>query len=283
MTAIALSGLGWHRDLPDPRDYCAQHEQVQALLTGLRRKRSARGAAPCAFNCEEYLSVAAAPLALRASTAQACVTLVEYFDRRVHGCINRGSCRFLYRMARQLAHLHGDTGVPFRATLKALRRFGLPPHEYWPDDAGEADEEPSAFLFSYAAEFEALTYFRLDPSGASGKANLAAVKAFLGAGLPVAFGFGVFDSLSMEAEIPFPTCYDRLVAGTAAVALGFDDSRRIRSEKGALRIRTCLGREWGETALGWLPYRYVLDLLAVDFWCMLRPDWVANGSFSSPW
>jgi C1A family cysteine protease len=228
---------------------------------------------------EEYFAPVGSQYGLASSPANAVAGLVEYFERRAHGRALDLSCLFLYKMARVLLHRQGDTGVPLRATLKALTRFGVPPREYCPDDPSRFDDEPQPFLFAYARDYQSLLYLRLDAVSSLPEEILLVLKAFVAAGLPVAFGFPVFDSLGCHPDIPFPSCFDALVGGQAVVALGYDDSRRIRSERGALRVRNSWGPEWGENGYGWLPYRYVIDRLACDFWTLLRPDWLEAGGF----
>ena len=44
---------------------------------------------------------------------------------------------------------------------------------------------------------------------------------------------------------------------------------------GALLIRN----SWGTAGYGWLPYEYVLKGLAIDFWSILKKEWVDTGEF----
>jgi C1A family cysteine protease len=107
------------------------------------------------------------------------------------------------------------------------------------------------------------------------------VKAFLAAGFPVVFGFPVPTSLTDEGDIPYRPMRDSYFGGQAAVAVGYDDER-IRTSKGALLVRNSWGVAWGEAGYGWLPYGFLQEHLATDFWTVLRPDWIESGQFNRP-
>ena len=61
--------------------------------------------------------------------------------------------------------------------------------------------------------------------------------------------------------------------------VGYDDDRKFGTEKGALQIRNSWGTGWGEDGYGWLPYKYVTEGLAVDFWSLFRNEYVDTGNF----
>lgn len=42
------------------------------------------------------------------------------------------------------------------------------------------------------------------------------------------------------------------------------------------------GEAWGESGYGWLPYAYVTAGLAIDFWTLVWPEWLASGEFQRP-
>jgi C1A family cysteine protease len=184
-------------------------------------------------------------------------------------------------MTRQLLHWTGDAGAGLRMTVKAMIRFGIPPEQHWPYDAARLDREPDPFLFSFVKDVESIRYLRLDPRGTSAPEALENVKAFLAAGFPSIFGFPVFSSLSGEQDIPFPTVFDFLRGGQAAIAIGYDDARLIRSTRGALLIRNSWGTGWGDGGYGWLPDACVKEELAADFWTFLKPEWLDSGEFEA--
>jgi C1A family cysteine protease len=150
------------------------------------------------------------------------------------------------------------------------------------------DLEPPAFCYAFAQNYQATRYVRLDPSGIYGSTLLSRIKAYLASGLPSMFGFTVYESIyqaSRNGEIPFPCGGERALGGHAIVAVGYDDDKKIKNAicgpetKGALRIRNSWGYHWGDRGYGWLPYEYVLNVLARDFWVLLRQEWVDTGQF----
>ena len=97
------------------------------------------------------------------------------------------------------------------------------------------------------------------------------------------FGFTVYSSMpgigDDTGDIPFPKEGDRVEGGHAVVAVGYDDNRKIGSNKGALLIRNSWGKEWGDRGYGWLPYEYVLRGQAVDFWSLVEASFVDTDLF----
>jgi C1A family cysteine protease len=67
---------------------------------------------------------------------------------------------------------------------------------------------------------------------------------------------------------------------------GYDDNLKIKNTNvggiettGALLIRNSWGTGWGSAGYGWLPYKYVLDGLATDWWSLIKNEWIDTGQF----
>ena len=186
-------------------------------------------------------------------------------------------------------HLTGDTGAYIRLTMGAMVLFGVPPEEYWPYQIEEFDREPGAFCYAFAQSYQAISYYRLDPPGTGREELLGRIKTNLAAGLPSMFGFSVYSSISQaedDGRIPFPAQGERLRGGHAVAAVGYDDALEIPNDSpggprttGALLVRNSWGAGWGDEGYGWLPYEYVLRGLAVDWWSLLKNEWIDTGQF----
>jgi C1A family cysteine protease len=274
-------GMGWQRDLKDARDYQPVHAAVRELFQRPSRARGKARRAPASVDLREFLPAARDQGDLNSASAFAVLGAVEYFEARTAGRALDASPLFLYQTALKLLRLTDNADVNLRTAFKALVRFGAPPEIYWPYGADRLCLDPTdAFLFSYARDYQSIRYFRLD--ALDGGETLRAVRSYLACGFVMAFGFCVPSSLSMDADIGFRPQFDSLRGGHAALAVGYDDNRRIASDTGALLFRSSWGTQWGEQGYGWLPYKFVIQQFAVDFWTVLCADWYKSGTLSQP-
>ena len=283
MDESILGGMGWTRDLPDVRDYRLDTPEIEAVLASSKPFGKAGKGVAAAVDLRAACSPIEDQGSLGSCTANAGVGLLEYFERRAHGKYLDGSRSFLYKATRNLLGWKGDHGAYLRTTMKAMALFGVPPEAIRPYDIATFDDEPPAFCYAFAQNFKAIRYYRLDPAGTPGTDVLTAVKRNLAAGLPSMFGFTVYSSMpgigQGSGDIPYPRPGDAVKGGHAVVAVGYDDAHTIGDEEGALLIRNSWGVGWGEKGYGWLPYRYLVEQVAVDFWSLVQADFVDTELF----
>ena len=279
--------FGWIPDYPDIRDYTSKHSAILSMTSKV--KGAAKEIPP-----KVDLSVCCSPVEdqeqLGSCTAHAVSAVVEYYQNKAYGKYINASRLFLYKATRSLLHMTGDSGATIKGSLGALVLFGIPPEEYWPYDTNSFDQDPSPFCYAFGQNFRCISYFRHDPSGLSPQKVLDSVKKYLAAGIPSVFGFTVYSEISQAektGQVPFPGANEKLMGGHAIPAFGYDDnivienSKTGKKTKGALLFQNSWGVGWGVSGYGWLPYEYVLQGLACDFWSVLKQDWVDTGIFTS--
>ena len=274
-------GLGWLPSAPDFRDDTPDSAAARELLLPLIEAAAPRAPRATEVDLREYFVDVQDQQTLHASSAHAVASLVEYFERRASGRLLRPSRLFLYQNSLRVAGVEGDVGASLRNTLKAMVRCGIPPERYWPYAAERLATTPDPFLYTFRDPYRDVRYIRLDRREARGAENLEHVKSYLAAGYPAAFGFAVPNSLTRDGDIPYRPTFDAPLGGQAMVAVGYDD-RWLRGSRGALLVRSSWGSAWGDGGYGWLPYAYVEEQLAVEFWTLLHPAWLASGEFDVP-
>ncbi|MEE3719801.1 C1 family peptidase [Tumidithrix elongata RA019] len=241
-------------------------------------------------------------------TAHAGVALMEYFQKRINRTLNKDassindnlSWSFLHKITRNLMESSVDFGATIRDTLKAMALFGIPPAKYW-DGNKELDEEPSAFCYAYAQNYQATHYFRLDISESCKDMILVRIRIALASGFPSVFGFHDPNILkdytkkynpkestennqkSGQISVVRSNILNKNTEkeGHALVAVGYDDIMEFNNPddpnqplKGAFLVRNSWGEDWGDRGYGWLPYYYVEKGLATDWWSLLNAEWI---------
>ena len=296
-------GMGWVRDYPDFRDYSPERDAItdarkkmgekmtiQKMLkqAGLNEKKQATEKDK--IDLCHWCSPIEDQESIGSCTANAGAGLLEFFEKRAFGKYTDASRLFLYKTTRNLMKLKGDTGAYLRTTMQAMRLFGVLPEEYWEYDIDKYDEEPPSFCYSYAQNYQSINFYRLDGNGIKGEALLERIRWFLNANLPSMFGFTVFRSIAQANEtgaIPFPGFNDKVAGGHAVMAVGYDNKKKIKNmwdsqtleTVGAIKIRNSWGKNWGEHGYGWLPYEYIRQGLAVDWWSLIDNEWVDSDRF----
>ena len=307
MSSIAATrGKGWLKDLPDFRDITPSTSElstkqvakgikktVSSILSEVddKHKRTAKTKRQV-ISTKEDLRQWCSPVEdqgkLGSCTAHAGTSLYEYYERRAFGKYIDGSRLFLYKATRNLLGWTGDDGGYLRTTMAAMALFGIVPEKYWPYVEHKFNDEPTAFLYSYAQNYQALLYYRLDGMGVTKQQLLEKIKDHLRKGLPMIFGFTCYSSVNLadNGKIPFPDRDENVEGGHAVMAVGFDDDLRIVNPgnkdivtTGAILIKNSWSTDWGEKGFGWLPYEYVLRGIADDWWSMTKAEWIDTKKF----
>ncbi|GAN33297.1 MAG: cysteine protease [Candidatus Brocadia sp. AMX2] len=290
-------GTGWLPPIYDRRDYMDTHPQiiplVQKLIFPKKTNASLAASLPPAVDLRQYCSPIEDQRQLGSCTANAAVAVIEYYENRAFNKYRDGSRLFVYKNTRNLMGVTGDTGAWLRNTMGALVLCGVPDEKYWQytDVDPDFDRDPSQFVYAIADNYEALRYFCHDPLGKNVPYAdvLASVKKYLAAGIPSMFGFWGYPS-SFSGDIPgafpLPDPSEPISWGHAIVAVGYDDTIEIRNtqypkikSKGAFLIRNSWGTDWGNIGYGWIPYEYILQNIAMDFWSLIRMAWVDTEQF----
>ena len=241
-------------------------------------------------------------LTLGSCTAQAGVGLLEYFERRTYGKHIDASKLFLYKVTRNLLGWTGDTGAYCRTTMAAMALVGVAIEKFWRyTDADPAfDREPPAFVYALAQNFQGLVYHRADNVQSTIPLETR-IKLLIAFGWPLMFGFSCYQSIwdtqtTTTGEIPYPTATENRIGGHAIVAVGYDDKKKIKNPRiggiettGAFLIRNSWGTDWGcvppnapagtTRGYGWLPYKYLSQGLASDWWSLTKAEWIDSGQF----
>lgn len=286
MTIATDFGMGWRREPPDFRDLSFDNHDVQGILrisTPFKAATSPGAVLPASVDLRKWCTRIRDMQRLNASCAFAVTGLIEYFDRRAFGRYGDLSEQFLYRATRDLLGWKGDAGAELRTSLKALASFGVPAENLYPYDPARFDETPPAYCYSFSEPFRNMRYFRLDAANLSGADVLKNVRQALASRLPSVFGLSVYTSFPLpgeSADIQFPDSGEQRLGGLAMLAVGYDDERMVGGEQGALLVRNAWGPEWGEKGYGWLPYKFVEQRVAVDFWSLVKPDFVNTDLFN---
>jgi hypothetical protein len=279
----------WRRDSPDNRDMSFDTGEIRRRLLRLPStidpRESLREDFPL-FDGDESVS----------SVAVACAAVYQYFIFRLYERHEPLAAIFLDRIAGRLSSSEGNGELNIRAVLRALVRYGVPPAKYLPKRSKSLDRDP--ILFGFARDFESIRYFRLDPPNQKGRKTVRIVRAFVAAGFPSVFGFPLPESMRFENLVggwndirPIGPA-NPPGRGHAAVIVGYDDQRvasardaderpshdtrtdRTSHIRGAFLIRHALTRANPLNGYLWMPYSFVEQRQAVDFWTMLRPDWL---------
>lgn len=239
-------GMGWKRDLPDPRDF---KFKVTAPIE-LPEMVDLRAQCPPIYDQGE----------LGSCTANAMGAAFQ-FEQIKQGKENFIPSRlFIYYNTRVIeGTVNSDAGATMRNTMKSLVDSGTCPETKWVYNISKFATKPTFCCYQIAKNNQVLQYLRVTH-------DLNEIKTCLALGYPVAFGMMLFESFMTQtvadtgnAIMPLPN--ESAIGGHAVLAVGYDNA------KNCLIMRNSWNTSWGDKGYFYLPYEYITTPnLAADFW-----------------
>ncbi len=240
-------------DNPDLRDYFYRSHTLKSLKE-----------LPETIDLRNKMSPVVDQGPLGSCTANAIVSgLREYLEIKAGQELVRLSRLFLYYEERRLENtIHEDSGASLRDGMKVLAQIGVCPEEDYPYDITKFTEAPSPMATAHAAQYRINEYHRIF--------DLKSLKVALSEGLPVVFGFRVYQSFESEqvaktGKIPMPKKDEKILGGHAVLAVGYHDQGKGGDLSGNLFVRNSWGKEWGDHGYCYMSYK-VFNKLVMDMW-----------------
>lgn len=250
---------GWVPDLPDKRDdkfeFRPQVTRLpEAIIPSVLPKRFDQGQlGSCTGN-----AAAACVEELHGPKCQTLSRLFAYYNARsFEGTVKQ------------------DAGASVRNAVKGIVKYGIPTERSWPYDISKFSKKAPAAIYSAALARKITSYHRVT--------SLADAKAAVASGVPVIFGFSVYDSfegsdIAATGNMPMPDLStEKMIGGHCVWMAGYDDKRPYFDSKnnqigvGCGIIVNSWGKSWGDKGLFYMPYPYLSDRsLSDDFWAMVK-------------
>ena len=243
---------GWSPDLKDPRDLKFSQKVAAPIQELLPRSVDLRP------QCSPVVDQGN----LGSCTANALAGALEFLELMARTPLVTKSRLFIYYNERQAdGTVASDAGSQLRTGIKVVAKQGACAETLWPYDPTKFTNKPPAVAYVQAVNNLITRYWRLD--------TLQDMKACLSQGYPFVFGFTVFEGfesldVAKTGEVPMPAPGESPLGGHAVMACGYDDS------KGVLIVRNSWGPGWGQTGYFTLPYGYIEQGLATDFWSISK-------------
>lgn len=166
------------------------------------------------------------------------------------------SALWLYYETRvKLGTVGEDSGGTITDGVAVLEEKGAAPDALWGYNIAQFKVKPAKEAYQAASEFKVDKAVQV--------AGLEDVKNTLAQGNPVAFGYMVYNSftkIGKDGVMPMPKPGEKLLGGHAVLAVGYDE------EKKALIVRNSWSANWGDEGYFYMPYAFVTDENAGDFW-----------------
>lgn len=240
---------GWRRGLPDHRDLL---HLSPMLAQKLPTKVDMRAKCPPVYDQGS----------LGSCTANALGGAHEFLQLRQLEKAFVPSRLFIYYEERAREDsIPYDAGAVIRDGAKVMAHVGCPPEWLWPYNESRFAARPKAAAYKEALKHRITSYATV-PQGHD------AIRATLAEGLPIVFGFSVYEAFESQEVadtgwVLMPEAGEAQLGGHAVMLVGYDDSTST------YLVRNSWGDGWGDKGYFHMPYRYVESAdLASDFWVL---------------
>ena len=174
---------------------------------------------------------------------------------------------YLYYMERVLeGTVDKDNGATMRSICKALNKYGICEEKYMPYIPQNFRVPPSAQAHENAANRKITAYRSL-----YGIKQVKECLAFRQQ--PVMIGMEVYESfeqMSKDGKLKIPKPGEACLGGHAVLVVGYVDNTFpcLSSSKGYFIVRNSWGSQWGDKGYFYMPYEFVSQGYAWDFWTL---------------
>lgn len=251
------TNFGWVKDNPDDRDYTFSLESYSDVPTFF----SLKGDMPPVLNQGDLGSCTANGICNYLRKLE----MLEGIDMEDGICQPRSRLFVYYNERAMEGTVNTDSGAQIRDGIKSINTQGACFESDWPYDISKFTDKPPPNCYSIASQHKTVTYQRVNQTETD-------LKQVLSSGLPVVFGFTVFNTIrnptvTSSGVIPNPTQNAKQVGGHCVLLTGYNDNRRL------FQIQNSWGTDWGDSGFGYMSYDYILDPnLASDFWMITKTE-----------
>jgi C1A family cysteine protease len=200
-------------------------------------------------------------------TAQAIAGAYNYHVNKMTNKLFFPSRLFIYYDERYIEHtVNTDSGASIQDGMQSLQIYGACDESMWPYNVSKFKVKPPRSCYANARDHKTHDPKPVDTTPESFKAQLQN-------GMPVVFGFKVYESFmtmttAKTGIMSMPISGEKLLGGHAVVAVGYNDNMTANGQTGFFIIRNSWGLDWGQQGHFYMPYAYVTtnDDQCADSW-----------------